>query len=100
MNSYWSEKTGVLPANTEVNDEPWLTKLQHLTVASKVLNDPSTKVVQLPYYLPEFNAITKTDTEPLFQKVLLGDMTPKEFLDTMAAKLTEAQAGYKQRNGG
>ncbi|MCG5211798.1 ABC transporter substrate-binding protein [Streptosporangium sp. KLBMP 9127] len=100
MNSYWSEKTGVLPANTEVNDEPWLTKLQHLTVASKVLNDPSTKVVQLPYYLPEFNAITKTDTEPLFQKVLLGDMTAKEFLDTMAAKLTEAQAGYKQRNGG
>ncbi|MGV9328154.1 ABC transporter substrate-binding protein [Streptosporangium sandarakinum] len=100
MNSHWSEKTGVLPANTEVNDEPWIQGLQHVSAAVKVLNDPDTKVVQMPYYLPEFNAITKTDAEPEFQKVLQGGLTAKEFLDTLAAKLTEAQAAYKQRNGG
>ncbi|MEU9830542.1 sugar ABC transporter substrate-binding protein [Streptosporangium sp. NPDC048047] len=100
MNSYWAEKTGVLPANTEVNDEPWITDLQHVSMAVKVLNDPATKVVQMPYYLPEFNAITKTDAEPEFQKVLQGSQTAKQFLDTLAAKLTEAQASYKQRNGG
>ncbi len=100
MNSYWAEKTGVLPANTEVSGEPWLGGQQHIAEATKVLNDASTKVVQLPYYLPEFNAITKTDTEPLFQKVLLGNMSSKDFLDQFAAKFTDAQAKFKQRNGG
>jgi multiple sugar transport system substrate-binding protein len=100
MNSYWAEKTGVLPANTEVSGEPWLGAQQHIAEATKVLTDPSTKVVQLPYYLPEFNAITKTDTEPLFQKVLLGNMSSKDFLDQFAGKFSEAQSKFKQRNGG
>jgi multiple sugar transport system substrate-binding protein len=100
MNSYWAEKTGVLPANTEVSGEPWLAGQQHIAEATKALTDSSTKVVQLPYYLPEFNAITKTDTEPLFQKVLLGNMSAKDFLDQFAAKFTDAQAKFKQRNGG
>ncbi|MFF3442819.1 ABC transporter substrate-binding protein [Streptosporangium sp. NPDC002721] len=100
MNSYWSEKTGVLPANTQVDDEPWISGLQHVSTALKVLNDPATKVVQMPYHLPEFNAITKTDMEPEFQKVLQGSLAPKDFLDTFAAKLTEAQTSYRQRNGG
>jgi multiple sugar transport system substrate-binding protein len=100
MNSYWAEKTGVLPANTEVSGEAWLASQQHIAEATKVLSDSTTKVVQLPYYLPEFNAITKTETEPLFQKVLLGELSTRDFLDQFAAKFTEAQAKYKQRNGG
>ncbi|MFC4058156.1 ABC transporter substrate-binding protein [Planomonospora corallina] len=100
MNSYWAEKTGLLPANVEVNDEAWLRDLQHISTAVKVLNDPATKVVQMPYYLPEFNTITKTDAEPQFQKVLLGQLPAQDFLDGMAAKLTEAQAAYAERTGG
>ncbi|MFJ2032435.1 ABC transporter substrate-binding protein [Streptosporangium sp. NPDC087985] len=99
MNSYWAEQTGVLPANTDVNGEPWIQELQHIAEAVKVLNDPEAKVVQMPYYLPEFNAITKTDMEPEFQKVLQGTLPAKDFLDTFAAKLTAAQASYKERNG-
>jgi multiple sugar transport system substrate-binding protein len=99
-NSYWAEKTGQLPANSEVSGEAWLGQQQHIAEATKVLSDSSTKVVQLPYYLPEFNAITKTDTEPLFQKVLLGELSEKDFLDQFAAKFTEAQKKYKERNGG
>ncbi|RJL24706.1 ABC transporter substrate-binding protein [Bailinhaonella thermotolerans] len=99
MNSHWAEKTGVLPANTEVDGERWIKDAQHVAEASRVLNDPATKVVQMPYYLPEFNAITKTEMEPLFQKVLLGQMPAKTFLDQFSAKLTEAQAKYRQRNG-
>jgi multiple sugar transport system substrate-binding protein len=100
MNSYWAEQTGVLPANTEVADEAWIQQSQHVSMAVKVLNDPATKIVQLPYHLPEFNAITKTDSEPEFQKVLQGSLPAKDFLDVLATKLTEAQAAYKQRNGG
>ncbi|WP_326820315.1 ABC transporter substrate-binding protein [Streptosporangium sp. NBC_01756] len=100
MNSYWSEKTGVLPANTDVNEEPWIQRLQHMAEAVKVLNDPTAKVVQMPYYLPEFNTITKTAMEPEFQKVLRGTLSAKDFLDGFAAKLTAAQASYKKRNSG
>lgn len=97
MNSYWAEHTGVLPANTEVTD---VAGLEHIAKATEVLNDPGTKLVQLPYYLPEFNSITKTDAEPLFQKVLLGEMSEKDFLDEIAGKLTDAEAAYQERNGG
>jgi multiple sugar transport system substrate-binding protein len=97
MNRYWAEETGVLPANTEVGD---LGEYTHIAEATEVLNDPSTELVRLPYHLPEFNAITKTDAEPLFQKVLLGEMSEKDFLGEIAGKLTDAQAAYDQRNGG
>ncbi|GAA0399838.1 sugar-binding protein [Acrocarpospora corrugata] len=100
MDSYWADKTGVLPANTEVNGEAWISERQHIASAVEVLNDPATKIVQMPYYLPEFNAITKTDAEPVFQQVLLGEAPASKLLDQIAAALTEAQAGWKQRNGG
>ena len=37
---------------------------------------------------------------PLFQKVLLGQMPAKEFADTFADRMTEAQAKYSKRVGG
>ncbi|WP_188189373.1 ABC transporter substrate-binding protein [Nonomuraea sp. SYSU D8015] len=95
MGGYIAEKTGVIPANTEVQGA----QAPHITEAQRVLNDPATKVVQMPYHLPEFNEITKTWAEPLFQKVLLGELSAKDFLDQFSAKLTEAQAGYKERHG-
>jgi multiple sugar transport system substrate-binding protein len=97
MNAYWAAETGVLPANTDVTGE---SDLQHVDLAVGVLEDSNTKVVELPYYLPEFNAITKTDSEPLFQKVLLGELSAKDFLDQFAEKFTEAQAAYDERSGG
>jgi multiple sugar transport system substrate-binding protein len=63
------------------------------------LSDGSTTIVQLPYYLPDWNTISKADNEPNFQKVLNGDLSAKEFLDTMAGQLNEAQAEWKERNG-
>ena len=72
---------------------------RRLDAAPPRVKTPATKVVQMPYHLPEFNEITKTWAEPLFQKVLLGQMSAKDFLDQFATKLTEAQAGYKERHG-
>ncbi|MEU8267104.1 sugar ABC transporter substrate-binding protein [Sphaerisporangium sp. NPDC049002] len=95
-NSYWNQQTGQIPANTDAQGDSWLNERPYLRNAVEVLGDPGTVVVSPPYYLPQFSSITKADTEPLFQKVLLGQMKPQEFLDTMAQKLTEAQAEWKQ----
>jgi multiple sugar transport system substrate-binding protein len=62
------------------------------------LSDGSTTIVQLPYYLPDWNTISKADNEPNFQKVLLGKMSVKDFLDTVADQLNKAQADWKQNH--
>jgi multiple sugar transport system substrate-binding protein len=63
------------------------------------LSDGSTTIVQLPYYLPDWNTISKADNEPNFQKVLLGKMSAKEFLDTLAEQLNAAQEEWEQQKG-
>jgi multiple sugar transport system substrate-binding protein len=99
-NSTWNETVGQIPANKEVSGESWLQAQQPVRDALKAIDDPATVTVQAPYYLPEFSAITKTEMGPLFQKVLLGTMPAKEFADTFANKMTEAQAKYSKRVGG
>ncbi|GAB2791680.1 ABC transporter substrate-binding protein [Streptomyces daliensis] len=97
MNSKWNESAGAIPARSDAGDDAWIQKARPTKAALESLDDPKTKVVQLPYYLPDWNNISKADTEPNFQKVLLGKMTAKEFADDLAKRLNEAQAEYESR---
>ncbi|GAA3740540.1 ABC transporter substrate-binding protein [Salinactinospora qingdaonensis] len=99
MNSYWNERVGQIPANNEVQNEQWVRDNQALAAASAAMDDENSVIVQLPYYLPQFNPITKTDMEPLYQQVLLGEMTAQEFLDQSATMFNEAEAEYRERHG-
>ncbi|SHN02216.1 ABC transporter substrate-binding protein [Actinacidiphila paucisporea] len=94
MNSLWSQAAGAVPANTGAEQEQWINDARPTKAAMESLNDPKTKIVQFPYYLPDWNTITKADTEPDFQKVLLGKMTAKDFADELAGKLNDAQADF------
>lgn len=96
-NGYWNEKVGQIPANTEVRGAEWIQKNPAVKMALGVLEDPATVLVPAPVYLPEYSSITKTDTEPLYQKVLLGQMPAQEFLDQLAEKLTTAQQEWEKR---
>jgi multiple sugar transport system substrate-binding protein len=96
-NSYWNEKVGQIPANTDVRSEKWIESNQPVRMALGVLEDPATKLVPAPVYLPEYSSITKTDSEPAYQKVLLGQLSPQEFLTGLADKLTTAQKEWEQR---
>ncbi|MER5180607.1 sugar ABC transporter substrate-binding protein [Streptomyces sp. NPDC002896] len=97
-NSKWNESAGAIPANTEAAKDAWVQKAEPTKLAAEALNDGSIKIVQLPYYLPDWNTISKADNEPNFQKVLLGKMSAKDFLDTLADQLNKAQAEWKQQN--
>ncbi|MGP3984576.1 ABC transporter substrate-binding protein [Streptomyces sp. KR80] len=96
-NSKWNESAGAIPANTDAAKDPWIQKSEPTRLAAEALNDDSTKIVQLPYYLPDWNTISKADNEPNFQKVLLGKMAAKEFLDDLAQQLNKAQAEWKKQ---
>lgn len=96
MNSVWNESAGAIPANTGAEKDKWIKDAKPTKTAMDSLNDPRTKIVQFPYYLPDWNDITKADTEPEFQKLLLGKISAKAFADELAGKLNAAQADYSK----
>ncbi|MFF7364052.1 extracellular solute-binding protein [Streptomyces sp. NPDC008125] len=99
-NSKWNESAGAIPANTEAAQDPWITASEPTALAAKALTDGSTKIVNLPYYLPDWNNISKADNEPEFQKLLLGKVSAKDFLDKIANELNAAQKEWKELGNG
>ncbi|MFI1677473.1 ABC transporter substrate-binding protein [Streptomyces sp. NPDC020607] len=97
-NSKWNESAGAIPANTLAAKDPWVKKAEPTELAAAALNSGSTKIVQLPYYLPDWNTISKAENEPDFQKVLLGRASAEDFLDNLAEQLNEAQAEWQKQN--
>ncbi|MFF0205042.1 ABC transporter substrate-binding protein [Streptomyces sp. NPDC005017] len=98
-NSKFNESAGQVPANTQAAQDTWVGKAEPTKLAAAALTDGSTTIVQLPYYLPDWNTISKADNEPNFQKVLLGTMSAKDFLDGLAEQLNEAQAEWNEQKG-
>ncbi|MFI2641972.1 ABC transporter substrate-binding protein [Streptomyces sp. NPDC018610] len=98
-NSKFNEAAGQVPSNTDAAKDTWIQQAEPTRLAAEALNGAHTKIVQLPYYLPDWNTISKADNEPNFQKLLLGRMTAKQFLDTLADQLNKAQAEWKQQKG-
>ncbi|MEU3399810.1 ABC transporter substrate-binding protein [Streptomyces filamentosus] len=96
-NSKWNKSAGAIPANTEAAGDPWLQEAEPTKLAAEVLFSGKASIVQLPYYLPDWNTISKADNEANFQKVLLGSMSAKDFADDLAEQLNEAQAEWKQQ---
>ncbi|WP_330285524.1 ABC transporter substrate-binding protein [Streptomyces sp. NBC_00576] len=97
--SKFNESAGLIPANNAAAKDAWIEKSEPTRLAAEALNSPTTTIVQLPYYLPDWNTISKADNEPAFQKVMLGKASAKNFLDDLADQLNTAQADWKQRNG-
>ncbi|MFK4066629.1 ABC transporter substrate-binding protein [Streptomyces sp. NPDC029674] len=97
--SKFNESAGLIPANSAAAKDAWVDKSEPTRLAAEALNSPATTIVQLPYYLPDWNTISKADNEPAFQKVMLGKTSAKDFLDDLADQLNTAQADWKQRNG-
>ncbi|MFI1351960.1 ABC transporter substrate-binding protein [Streptomyces sp. NPDC020898] len=98
-NSKWNEAAGAIPSNTEAAKDPWIQAAEATKLAAESLNSGTIKIVQLPYYLPDWNTISKADNEPNLQKVLLKKMSAKEFLDTLADQLNAAQAEWNEQMG-
>jgi len=68
-------------------------------MALGVLRAKDTVLATAPFALPQFSAITKADSEPLYQKVLLGTLSPKDFLRKLADELTAAERDRRSHNG-
>ncbi|MCX4557001.1 ABC transporter substrate-binding protein [Streptomyces sp. 2-1] len=98
-NSKFNEAAGQVPSNNDAAKDAWVSKAEPTKLAAEALSDGSTTIVQLPYYLPDWNTISKTDNEPAFQKVMNGSMSAKDFLDTLADQLNAAQTEWNEQKG-
>lgn len=98
-NSKFNQAAGQVPSNNDAAKDAWVSKAEPTKLAAEALSDGSTTIVQLPYYLPDWNTISKTDNEPAFQKVMNGSMSAKDFLDTLADQLNEAQTEWNEQKG-
>ncbi|MCC9706270.1 sugar ABC transporter substrate-binding protein [Streptomyces sp. MNU76] len=99
-NSKFNKSAGQVPSNNDAAKDTWISEAEPTKLAAAALTDGSTTIVQLPYYLPDWNTISKADNEPAFQKVMDGKSAAKEFLDTMAEQLNEAQAEWNEQKKG
>ncbi|MFI2199280.1 ABC transporter substrate-binding protein [Streptomyces sp. NPDC020192] len=97
-NSKFNRSAGQVPANTDAAKDAWIQQAEPTKLAAEALNGANTKIVQLPYYLPDWNTISKSDNESNFQKLLLGKLSAKQFLDTLADQLDKAQADWKKNH--
>jgi multiple sugar transport system substrate-binding protein len=93
-NSYWNQQVGEIPANTAASGDAWVKQEAPVKMTADVLSDPATTTIEPPYYLPQFSSITKTDMAPLFQKVLLGQLSAQAFATKFAQEMTQAQQDW------
>ncbi|MCX4909750.1 sugar ABC transporter substrate-binding protein [Streptomyces sp. NBC_00878] len=98
-NSKFNESAGQVPSNNDAAKDAWISKAEPTKLAAEALTDGSTTIVQLPYYLPDWNTISKTDNEPAFQKVMNGSMSAEDFLNALADQLNEAQTEWNEQKG-
>ncbi|MFL6516878.1 MAG: ABC transporter substrate-binding protein [Bacillus sp. (in: firmicutes)] len=94
--SYWNEQTGQIPTNSDVLDDEWVQKAEHIKTAFEVYNNPETKIYEPPFYLPDYRAILDGVVDPGVQAVMSGKMTAKEFLDQWAKAIEDSKAKYDE----
>ncbi|NOU97382.1 extracellular solute-binding protein [Paenibacillus sp. LMG 31456] len=92
--TYWNEKIGQMPTNTDSLQSDYVKKVQHIQEGAQVLADKDTIVLDVPLNLPDYSNILKQILEPNFQKVLAGTMTPENFLNSWASAIEKAKADY------
>jgi multiple sugar transport system substrate-binding protein len=97
-NSYWNQQVGQIPANADVQSDAWVSQNAAVKAATDLISNPNTTIVEAPVYLPQYSSITKADSEPLYQKVLLGQLSAADFLSQLASKLTSAQQEWDKRH--
>lgn len=94
--SYWNEKIGQIPTNSDVLNEDWIKDAQHIKVAFEVYDDPDTKLYEPPFYLPDYRSILDNKVDPGIQAVMSGEKTVKAFLDEWAKAIEDSKVKYDE----
>ncbi|MEW9667298.1 sugar ABC transporter substrate-binding protein [Ammoniphilus sp. 3BR4] len=92
--SYWNQKVGLIPTNSEVLNEQWVKDAQHIQTAFAVLEDPNTVFYNPPFYLPDYRSILDNIVDPGIQAVMSGKKSTQDFLDEWAAAMEKSKQQF------
>lgn len=96
-NSALMESVGSIPASIEAGQDSWTQSQPGVRVAVELLNDPETTTVYAPMYLPDYSAIETSQSEPEYQRMLLGEIDAETFVHDLALRFEESEAAYRSR---
>lgn len=96
-NSFWARESGYIPGNNAVATESWVADSQPISVSQKAMAESATVPLEHPYYLPEFTAITTTDSLPKWQMALQGDLSVDEFCAGLADAFEASREAFEAR---
>lgn len=94
--SYWNQQVGQIPTNSDVMQEDWIKDAQHLSVAFSVYDDPTTKLYEPPFHLPDYRSILDNQVDSGIQSVMAGDKTVEEFLTEWADAIEASAKKYNE----
>lgn len=95
-NSYFNEKLGSIPCNTEALEDEWVQESAPVKAAADMLLDPETKIATLPVEVTGYFDLHTNTLATDFQNVLLGNETAQEYLDNWAEQMTELKKTYDE----
>lgn len=93
--SYFNQNIGQIPVDKAGSSEAWVKSNVAVQAAEVGVNGKNTVLVNPPFYLPAYTVVQQ-QMEPQFQKVLLGQLSEKSFLDSWASQINTAEAQYKK----
>ena len=94
--SYWNEKVGQIPTNSDCLQDEWVQNSQHIKLAFEVYDDPNTVLYEPPFYIPDYRSILDNIVDPGTQAVMSGEKTVEEFLDEWAKAIEDSVAKYRE----
>ena len=87
QDSSYHELMANMPINTESLKADWIQNVSYMKMGADMYENPDLEFCVLPYYLPNFSTIANDYVSPNIQKVMLGEMSAKDFLDGWAEAL-------------
>lgn len=90
---HYGKHSGEIPLNIDSANESWVKETPWTNMALNLLNAPDTQVYVAPLYLPEYSGM-RAGLVGNLQKVILGDMSARDFLDDWAEQLEQAKADF------
>lgn len=92
---YFNQQIGQIPADEKAANEAWVKQNAAAQAAKAALANKNTVTVTPPLYLPEYST-TQKQMEPALQKVLLGQLSPSNFLQQWSGQLNTALSQFKK----
>ena len=96
--SLYNEAVGELPVRYDSAAQGWMWEAPHMRYLPEYI-EADKFIVAIPTYIPDYNAIQNGWAAPAFQEMLVGLITPEQWLIGWAERVEESYAEFLRHVG-